>query len=144
MGKINFKDLVEKGQLKRESYIGPDQVERFLKRADKDLASSAKLVTSDEVGAMDFIYKAVFHAANGLVRSFGYRPGPVRQHRGVIPAVERILGKQSETLVLKFDQLRKRRNQFEYMAVIEMGTQELKDTMKHTKSIFKTRWRSNS
>jgi len=82
---------------------------------------------------MDFIYKAMFHGANALIRSYGFRPGSTRQHQSVIAAVERILGADSKTLILKFDRLRKRRNEFEYQGIFEMGRAELKDTVEHAK-----------
>ena len=135
MAKIDFKDLVDKNQPKREPNIGRDQVDRLLNRAQKDLASATKLIPFDEAGGMDFIYKALFHAANALIRSQGYRPGPVRQHQGLITAIERILGKDSKTLILKFDQLRKKRNQFEYLGVFEMGKKELESTMEMAKQL---------
>jgi len=128
MKKIDLQDLLREGQLQAEPGIGWDQVERLIKRAFEDLKSAERNLPFDEPGAMDFIYKAMFHAANALIRSYGFRPGAVRQHQGVILAVERILGDEFKTLVLKFDRLRKRRNQFEYQGIFEMGGEELKDS----------------
>src|SRR3989338_1335172 len=86
---------------------------------------------------MDFIYKAMFHAANALIRSYGFRPGAVRQHQGVILAVEKILGEDSKALILKFDRLRKRRNQFEYQGIFEMGRTELQDSIAQAKTFVR-------
>ena len=67
-----------------------------------------------------------------------FRPGPVRPHQGVIEAVGRILGKDCEMLILKCDRLRKRRNQFEYQGLFEMGDQELEETVVHAGEFVKT------
>lgn len=135
MKKIDLRDLIREGQIQDEPAIGWDQVERLIKRAFEDIQSAERNMPFDEPGAMDFIYKAMFHAANALIRSYGYRPGAVRQHQGVISATERILGPDSKVLILKFDKLRKRRNQFEYQGIFEMGREELRDSIEQSKRL---------
>jgi uncharacterized protein (UPF0332 family) len=125
----DLRDLIQEGQIQEESGIGWDQVERLIKRAFEDLKSAERNMPFDEPGAMDFIYKAMFHAGNALIRSYGFRPGGTRQHQGVIQAVERILGSEYHTLVLKFDKLRKRRNEFEYQGIFTMGREELRGSI---------------
>lgn len=134
MKKIDFKDLIDSGQLKREPDAGKDQVARLLKRAGKDLEAATHVKEIDEAIAMQAAYDAMFHAANALLRQYGFRPGPVRQHRGVIAAVSRILGGDAQLAIEHFDDLRKRRNQFEYQGMYEMGSSELEDALDHAKS----------
>ncbi len=129
MDRINFDDLIKAGQLQREPSIGRDQAQRLMMRADKDLASADAVKSFDEAAAMDLAYKAMFHASNALIGTFKLRPGPVRQHQGVIEAVRRILGAEAHALILKFDKLRTRRNKFEYQGLFEMGQQELEDAL---------------
>jgi uncharacterized protein (UPF0332 family) len=129
MKEIDFKDLIQSRQIQAEPAIGRDQVQRLMKRADKDLASAEAVKAFDEAAAMDLVYKAMFHASNALLGQHKLRPGPFRQHQGVIEAVGRILGPEARSLMLKFDRLRKRRNQFEYEGLFEMGSQELKDAL---------------
>ena len=138
MKKDNFQDLIDAGQLQREPNIGNDQVERLLKRAEKDLESAAAVKEFDEANAMELAYNAMFHSANALLRLHGLRPGPVRQHQGVIACVSRLLGGETESFILKFDRLRKRRNQLEYQGIFEMGSQELDEAIEHAKT-FVTR-----
>jgi len=133
MKKFDLSDLIQNGQIHEEPNIGWDQVDRLMRRAFEDLNSAKKILAFDEPGAMDFAYKAMFHSANALIRSHGFRPGGTRQHHGVIVAVDRILGEQSKDLILKFDRLRKRRNQFEYQGLYEMGNQELLDSIEQAK-----------
>ena len=77
----------------------------------------------------------MFHSGNALIRSYQFRPGAVRQHQGVITAVGRILGVESKTLILKFDKLRKRRNECEYQGIFQMGRQELADAIVQAKEL---------
>src|SRR3989338_5090590 len=133
MKKIDLSDLIREGQIQEEPSVGWDQAERLIRRAFEDLKSADRNMPFDKPGAMDFIYKAMFHAANALLRAYGFRPGATRQHQGVITAAERILGPESKALILKFDKLRKRRNQFEYQGIFEMGREELKDSIEQAK-----------
>ncbi len=135
MQKIDFSDLIKGGQIQEEPSIGWDQVDRLIKRAFEDLKSAERNLPLDEPGSMDFMYKAMFHSANALIWSYGLRPGALRQHQGVILAVERILGEKYKALILKFDRLRKRRNQFEYQGIFEMGRQELSDSMSQAREL---------
>jgi len=135
MKKIDLRQLIQDGQIQAESGIGWDQVERLMKRSLEDLKSAERILPFDEPGAMDFIYKAMFHSGNALIRSHGFRPGATRQHQGVIAAVGKILGPASQTLILKFDKLRKRRNQFEYQGIFEMGKENLKDSIQQAKDL---------
>ncbi len=45
--KLDYKDLIAEGKLKKEKAIGIDQVKRFLKRARKDL-ETAKSIEDDD------------------------------------------------------------------------------------------------
>lgn len=129
MKKVDLSDLIRSGQIQEEPSIGWDQIERLIKRSFEDLKSAERNLPFDEPGSMDFIYKSMFHAANALIRSYGFRPGATRQHQGVVLAVEKMLEEDSKALILKFDRLRKRRNQFEYQGIFEMGRTELQDSV---------------
>lgn len=59
----------------------------------------------------------MFHAANALIQSQGFRPGRIQQHIGVIEAVERTLGIETRPMIRKFDRLRQKRNEFEYQGL---------------------------
>jgi len=72
------------------------------------------LISLDEGAALTFIYNAMFHAANALIRSQGYRPGNRFQHVGIIEAVSRIIGNDFKNLIIKYNKLRIQRNRFEY------------------------------
>lgn len=133
MRKIDFSDLIESGQLRHEPDIGKDQVVKLLKRALMDIDALDEIIEIDEAIAMQVSYDAMFHAANALLRLYGYRPGPIRQHQGVIAAVGRIIGEKADFFTKRFDRLRRRRNEFEYQGSYEMGYEELKDALINAK-----------
>ncbi len=78
----------------------------------------------------------MFHAGNALVRSQEYRPGTIKQHIGIIEAVSRTLGSEVKELVLKFDDLRKQRNRFEYQAVFEVTETLLNNRIKDAEKLI--------
>lgn len=114
---MNFNDLVRKESLKKVSRIDWQMVSRLIERAKKDLKTAKKNLNDDEPTALDLVYKSMFHAANALIQSQGYRPGKVRQHIGVIEAIERTLGVETRPIIRKFDRLRQKRNEFEYQGL---------------------------
>jgi uncharacterized protein (UPF0332 family) len=136
MKKSDFQDLIDAGQLRNEPAIGKDQVGKLLKRARRDLETAHRIKEFDEAIAMQAAYEAMFHSANALLRLHGYRPGPVRQHQGVIAAVSRILPREATLFIKRFDNLRKRRNEFEYQGLYQMGSEELGDALENAKAFM--------
>jgi len=128
--KFDFNDLIKAGGLIKEEKIGFDQVARFLKRARKDLLTAKKIISTDEAVALDLVYKAMFHSANALIRFLGFRPGRIGQHKAIIRATERILGKSAEIYILRFDKLRQKRNYFEYGAGFASSKTEIENNLK--------------
>jgi uncharacterized protein (UPF0332 family) len=122
---LNYKDLVAEGKLKKEKAIGIDQIQRFIRRAKKDLETARIIVKNDEGAALTLIYNAMFHAANALIRYQGYRPGNKLQHIGIIEAVRRTLGEDFKATIFKFDKLRVKRNKFEYQAIYNISKTQL-------------------
>ena len=114
---MNFDDLVRKESLKKVLRIDWQMVLRLIERAKKDLKTAKKNLNDDEPTALDLVYKSMFHAANALIQFQGYRPGKVRQHIGVIEAIERTLGVEIRPIIRKFDRLRQKRNEFEYQGL---------------------------
>lgn len=134
---MNYDDLVKNGQLKPEPNIKFDQTSRLLSQAKKDLEGAKEIIDKNEALALDATYKAMFHAANALIRSQGFRPGPTRQHLGIIEAVERSLGKEISELTDRFDNLRKKRNDFEYQAIFKSSRTEIENSFRDAEKFIK-------
>lgn len=133
---LNYKDLISEGKLKKEPNIGFDQIIRLLNRAKKDISTSSSLIDTDCGVALAALYSGMFHAGNALIRSQGYRPGTIKQHVGVIEAVNRTLGEDVKGLILKFDNLRKQRNKFEYQGELEITETLLKNRIKDAEKLL--------
>lgn len=133
---MDFKDLIAKRGLIREKQIGFDQVKRYLQRARKDLSTAEKVLKIDTPVALDLIYKAMFHSANGLIRLYGLRPGRIAQHKAVVQATGRILDKEAEILIMKFNKLRQKRNYFEYGAGFKSSKEEVENAVGFAKKFL--------
>lgn len=131
-----YEDLVAQESLKPEPRADHELVRRLLTRAEKDLAIAKKILLHDEPTALDLVYKSMFHAGNALVRSQGFRPGRIRQHRGVVEAVRRTLGSELTPVVAKFDRLRQKRNEFEYQALFRGSRTEIKSAFQDTQKLL--------
>jgi len=125
----DFSDLISQGSLKEETKIGQDQVVKLINRAKKDLETARSLLESDEAVAMTMVYNAMFHSANALIRFYGFRPGKVRQHTGLIEATSRILGEETKDYILRFDKLRKKRNLLEYQAIFDFSKIQVENNL---------------
>lgn len=127
--KPDFYDLVKQGCLKEEKNIGTDQIAKLLDRADKDLSTAHSLFDIDEGAVLSMVYSAVFHAANALIRLYGYRPGNIKQHYATIEAVKRILGEDYKDYIFWFNKLRVKRNEFEYQAIFNISRTQIDENL---------------
>jgi uncharacterized protein (UPF0332 family) len=133
---LDYKDLIAEGKLKKEEAIGVDQVQRFLRRARKDL-ETAKAIEDDDGAALALVYNSMFHAANALIRYQGFRPGIKFQHVGIIEAVKRTIGEDLKELIIKYDKLRIKRNKFEYQAIYNISKTQLDNDIKDAEKFVK-------
>lgn len=134
---MNYDDLIKMENLKETPGRDFKLIERLINRAEKDLQVAKKNLDDDEPTALDLVYKSMFHASNALIRSQGFRPGRIRQHIGVIEAVERTLGVEAKPIVHKFDQLRKKRNEFEYQGLYRGTKTEIINGFSEAKKLIK-------
>ena len=87
------------------------QIERFLRGAEKKLASAHKILAFDEEASLQQAYEAMLKASLGFMFSHGFRarsqPG---HHVAIIEFVRARLDKKHSGLLLVFDRLRRKRN----------------------------------
>lgn len=133
-----YDDLVKKESLKKETSVDYAQVERLVVRSKKDLQVAKRTLDIDEATALDLVYKSMFHASNALIRSQGYRPGKIKQHIGVVEAVERSLGSKIKPTILKFDRLRVKRNEFEYQGLYRSSKTEIKNSFQDAEKLIES------
>ncbi len=92
---------------------------------------------NDEGAALVLVYDSMFHAANALIRYQGFRPGFKLQYLGIMEAVKRTLGDDSEDLISKYNKLRIKRNNFEYQAIYNISKTQLMNDIKDAKEFIK-------
>ena len=87
------------------------QIERFLRSAERKLASARKILAFDEEACLQQAYEAMLKAALGFMFSHGFRarsqPG---HHIAIIEFVRTRVDKRHSGLLTMFDRLRRKRN----------------------------------
>lgn len=124
--------LIEGGFLK-EHAKDPEQAKKLLTRSFRDLKTAKANLEIDEEAAYTFAYLAMLRSGRALMFLKGYRPADGRQHKTVVDVAGHSLGKTYEDLVYKFEQMRRKRNQFTYEPNLPLGLKEAKDALKTAK-----------
>lgn len=110
---MDWRPYLAKGLVKAQR---PDrrQIERQLLRADKDLKTLGLVIRQDPEWAATMAYQAMLRLGRALMFSRGYLPADGQQHKTVVEATGKLLGRGSEVLVNRFDRMRRSRNVFFY------------------------------
>ncbi len=91
------------------------QINRFLKSAEKKLASARQVLSIDEEACLQLAYEAMLKASIGFMLSHGYRarsqPG---HHVAIIEFVRARIDRKHATLLTIVDRLRRKRNSVLY------------------------------
>ena len=118
-----LRELMEKGFLKEHPKdIG--QAKKLLLRSFRDIKTAKANLKIDEEAAYTFAYLAMLRSGRALMFLRGCRPVDGRQHKTVVEVAGSFLGKAYEDLVYKFEQMRRKRNQFTYEPDLPLGLKE--------------------
>ncbi|MFH0891585.1 MAG: HEPN domain-containing protein [Candidatus Falkowbacteria bacterium] len=118
-----FKQKIEAGHLKKEK-IGHDQVVALIKAAIKNLSASEKNINIDEETCYAMAYNAMLKIGRAIIYLSGMRPDDGQQHKTTVEAAGRILGDDFNDLIVNFDKMRRKRNQFTYDPIAPLGREE--------------------
>lgn len=127
-----LKKLRAEGFLRKEE-IGNDQVRALLISAAKNIAASEKNIRIDEEACYTLAYNAMLKTARALVFLQKHRPSDGRQHMTTIEVAGAVLGQEFSELILMFDKMRKKRNQFIYEPLLPLSMTEAKNALKTAK-----------
>jgi uncharacterized protein (UPF0332 family) len=87
------------------------QIDRFLRSADKKLASAHKILAFDEEACLQQAYEAMLKASLGFMFSHGFRArSQLGHHIAIIDFVRARIDKKHAGLIMVFDRLRRTRN----------------------------------
>jgi len=131
----NYLNSLERKEFLRRENIGNDQIKALLLSASKNIAASEKNISIDEEACYTLAYTAMIKIARAVIFLHGYRPSDGQQHRTTIEAAGKILGSGFEDLIVIFDKMRKKRNQFTYEPMLPLSLTEAKNALK-TAGIF--------
>jgi uncharacterized protein (UPF0332 family) len=124
-----LRELIDGGFLK-EHAKDPEQAKKLLLRSFRDLKTAQANLEIDEEAAYTFAYLAMLRSGRALLFLKGYRPLDGRQHKTVVEVAGFFLGSAYEDLVYKFEQMRRKRNQFTYEPDLPIGSHEAEGALK--------------
>ncbi len=127
---MSYKELITKRLLKKED-ISFNQINKVLKKSYQNLKSAKILLKNKcEDEAFELAYEAMMVAGRALAFSYGLRPRAAGSHKIVIDFTEKVLGKDYQVLVKKFDKMRKKRHNLIYEVDISISLTEAKQAIK--------------
>ena len=87
------------------------QIDRFMKSAEKKLASAHKILAFDEEACLQQAYEAMLKSSIGFMFSHGFRArSQLGHHVAIIEFVRARMDKKHAGLISVFDRLRRKRN----------------------------------
>jgi len=108
-----IESFIEKNLIKKDN-IEPSQVLNIIKKSRRSIKSAKLIMEDDSENSYQLAYEAMLLAGRALVFSFGFRPRAAGSHKIVVDFSKEILGKETKTLVYKFNKMRKKRHYLIY------------------------------
>jgi len=133
---VNFSDLINKGQLKKEETSKAD-IASFLQFAEDEISAAKFNLKKFPLTAYKSAYDALIHAGNALIRSYGFRPTVKYTHVTITDFVERILGKEYSDLAKAFKRMRRKRHPLQYEAKFFETKEEIGKSIARAENLVK-------
>jgi uncharacterized protein (UPF0332 family) len=110
---MNYERLLKDQLIKKQN---PDlaQIRSQLKRARKDLSTAEAVINIDLTWSFTIAYHAIMRAGRALMFSQGYLPTTKNSHKTIIEFMRLTLGEESQSLLLRFNRMRRKRHDFIY------------------------------
>ncbi|MFQ6052514.1 MAG: HEPN domain-containing protein [Candidatus Hydrothermarchaeota archaeon] len=90
------------------------QIQLQLQRSLKDLKTAEANLKIDLTWSMAISYHAMIRAGRALMYSKGFLPTARKSHKTIVEFTKSVLGHEYDTLVSKFNRLRRKRHNFIY------------------------------
>jgi uncharacterized protein (UPF0332 family) len=123
-----YERLLQQGLI-RPYRAKPQEEERLLQVAARDLSTAGKILSDDADWAFSIVYNAVLQAARALVLHEGFRPRGAGQHRTIVLFCQEALGPEYRRQVALFDQMRRKRHRLVYEMVGLVSHQEAEQAL---------------
>jgi len=110
---MNYEKFLKDNLIKKQK---PDfgQIQLQLQRSLKDLKTAEANLNIDLTWAMAISYHAIIRAGRALMYSKGFLPTTRKSHKTIVEFTKLVLGHEYDTLVSKFNRLRRKRHDFIY------------------------------
>ena len=110
---MNYERLLKDQLIKKQN---PDlaQIRNQLTRARKDLSTAEAVVTIELTWSFTIAYHAMMRAGRALMFSQGYLPTTKSSHKTIMEFMRLTLGEESQSLLLRFNRMRRKRHDFIY------------------------------
>ena len=110
---MDLEELLKTGRIHKEK-ISPQEIQRALARAERDLKTARKIMAEDWDWGFAVTYNAVLQASRAYMFAKGYRPSHGEGHKNTFTFMKIFMGKDYEDLISYFDRMRNKRNQAIY------------------------------
>jgi len=125
---MNFEDLQKKGLIE-EYQVSPDEIKVILEAAKSDLKTAKDLLNTDICWAFNIAYNSILETGIALMYTKGFRPIGEAKHVSVILFLRKALGKEYESYLNRFNQMRRKRNKAVYGILRDITEYEAKDSV---------------
>lgn len=133
---MDFNDLINSGQLKKEETAKPD-IAGFLQFAEDEISAAKFNLEKFPLTAYKSAYDALIHAGNALARFHGFRTTTKYTHVTITEFVERIMGKECVDLVGFFKRMRRKRHPLQYEARFLETKEEIAKSISRAEDLVK-------
>jgi uncharacterized protein (UPF0332 family) len=125
---MTYEKFLRSNLIKRQK---PDfkQISLQLQRALKDLKTAEANLKIDLTWSSTIAYHAMIRAGRALMYSKGYLPTTKRSHKTIVDSTKLILGHEYDTLVSRFNRLRRKRHDFIYDSKNHITYSEAKSSL---------------
>ncbi|MEW6620456.1 MAG: HEPN domain-containing protein [bacterium] len=122
---MNYEKFLQDNLIKEQK---PDfkQIEKQLKRAQKDLKTAESVLDIDLTWSFAISYHAMIRAGKSLMYSQGYLPTAKNSHKTIVEFTKMILGEEYENIISRFNRMRRQRHDFIYDSENEITSSEAK------------------
>jgi uncharacterized protein (UPF0332 family) len=110
---MNYEKFLKNKLIKKQK---PDfiQIQFQLQRSLKNLKAAEANLNIDLTWSMAISYHAIIRAGRALMFSKGFLPTTRKSHKTIVEFTKLVLGHEYDTLVSKFNRLRRKRHDFIY------------------------------
>lgn len=129
--------LTQDGLLKRQK-VDIEDTKALIKIAFKNFLATEKILKIDEEAAYVSAYNSMMKLGRVLVYLNGFKPTDKHQHKTVVDVASKVLGSEFDALIIKFDQMRRKRNQFTYDISKPLSESEVKNAIKTAYDFFES------